>query len=351
MEIGVGLDASLGLTFDDQASLSQEAARLGYTNIWTPEGAGQDSFQLCAQRWAASREVTPGGLTTGIAVSPVMYRTPVAFAMSGGTLSQMTGGRFLMGIGSGGAYRPRTRQSLGLPRMSALALMRDYLITVRQLVAGETVDYQGEVITLRGVKLAIDPPPQTPVYLGALGPQMLRLSGELADGVCMNWCTPEQIAWSRERIAEGAREAGRDPSEVQVAEYIRVCVDEDEKVARRAFAKACMGYALGQSVPSERERALGYRGHFDRMGFAEELADLDQMRRDGASPDEVAEAFPVEVLQRVGYYGPAAGAAAAFNKLSQGLDMAMVRVVSARPGLDSALATMRACTPEQVENS
>ena len=203
MEIGVGLDASLGLTFDDQASLSQEAARLGYTNIWTPEGAGQDSFQLCAQRWAASREVTPGGLTTGIAVSPVMYRTPVAFAMSGGTLSQMTGGRFLMGIGSGGAYRPRTRQSLGLPRMSALALMRDYLITVRQLVAGETVDYQGEVITLRGVKLAIDPPPRTPVYLGALGPQMLRLSGELADGVCMNWCTPEQIAWSRERIAEG----------------------------------------------------------------------------------------------------------------------------------------------------
>ena len=87
------------------------------------------------------------------------------------------------------------------------------------------------------------------------------------------------------------------------------------------------------------------------MGFAEELADLDQMRRDGASPDEAAHAFPVEVLQRVGYYGPAAGAADAFNKLSQGLDMAMVRVVSARPGLDSVLATMRACTPEQVENS
>jgi alkanesulfonate monooxygenase SsuD/methylene tetrahydromethanopterin reductase-like flavin-dependent oxidoreductase (luciferase family) len=59
-----------------------------------------------------------------------MYRTPVAFAMSGGTLSQLTGGRFIMGIGSGGAYRPRTRQALGLPRMSALSLMRDYLINV-----------------------------------------------------------------------------------------------------------------------------------------------------------------------------------------------------------------------------
>jgi hypothetical protein len=87
------------------------------------------------------------------------------------------------------------------------------------------------------------------------------------------------------------------------------------------------------------------------MGFAEELADLDQMRRQGASQDEVAEAFPVEVLQRVGYYGPEEGAAAAFKKLSQGLDMAMVRVVAARPGQDSVLATMRACKPELVESS
>ncbi len=137
MEIGVGLDASLGLSFSGQIEASQEAARLGYTSIWTPEGTGQDSFQLCAQRWAASREVVPEGLTTGIAVSPVMYRTPVAFAMSGGTLSQLTGGRFLMGIGSGGAYRARSRQSLGLGRLSALAMMRDYLTTVRGLVAGE----------------------------------------------------------------------------------------------------------------------------------------------------------------------------------------------------------------------
>ncbi len=164
MEIGVGLDASLGLSFSGQIEASQEAARLRYTSIWTPEGTGQDSFQLCAQRWAASREVVPEGLTTGIAVSPVMYRTPVAFAMSGGTLSQLTGGRFLMGIGSGGAYRPRSRQALGLRRLSALSMMRDYLITVRGLVAGEEADYQGEVVTLRGIKLDISPAPRTPVY-------------------------------------------------------------------------------------------------------------------------------------------------------------------------------------------
>jgi alkanesulfonate monooxygenase SsuD/methylene tetrahydromethanopterin reductase-like flavin-dependent oxidoreductase (luciferase family) len=348
MDIGIGLDATLNLSFAEQAELAQGAARSGYTSIWTPEGAGHDSFQLCSQRWAASCRVIPEGLTTGIGVSPVLYRTPVAFAMSGGTVSQLTGGRFIMGLGAGGAYRPKTRQSFGLPRFSTLALMRDYLVTVRELVAGKEVDYQGEVVTLRGVKLAISPPPCTPVYLGALGPEMLRLGGELADGICLNWCSPEQIAWSRERIAEGAARVGRDPRSVQVAEYIRVCVDADVEVARRAFARSTMGYALGQDVPTERQRHLGYRAHFERMGFTEALTELDRMRQRGAKADEVADAFPPELLERVGYYGTPEGAAAAFRHLAEGLDVAIVRVVAARPGMASVLAVMRACQPELV---
>ena len=349
MEIGVGLDSSLGLSLDRQAELSGEAARMGYTSIWTPEGTGQDSFQLCAQRWAATRDVTDGGLVTGIAVCPVMYRTPVAFAMSAGTLSELTGGRFVLGIGSGGAYRPRVRQALGLPRLSALSMMRDYLVTTRALLAGEEVDYEGPVVTLKEARLGIDPPPRTPVYLGALGPEMLRLSGELSDGAALNWCTPEQIAWSRERIAEGAARASRAPAEVRVAEYIRICVDDDEVVARRAFARSVMGYALGDRVPTERERALGYRAHFERMGFTEALAELDGMRGRGASSDEVADAFPSELLRRVGYYGPAAGAAEAFRGLAEGLDTAIVRVVATRPGVDSVRSVMDACRPALVQ--
>lgn len=345
MDIGVGLDANLNLSLDEQAQLSEEAARLGYTSIWTPEGTGQDSFQLCGHRWEASRKVAPEGLATGIAVSPVMYRTPMAFAMSGGTLSLRTGGKFFMGIGTGSAYRPRSRRALGLKKFSALALMRDYLTTIRQLVAGESVDYEGEVVTLQGASLAIDPAPNTPVYLGALGPEMLRLAGETADGVCLNWCNPERIAWSRERIVEGVSKANRDPSEVKMVQYIRVCIDDDVTAARQAYAKATMGYALGAQVPTDRERQLGYRAHFERMGHTEELAGLDQMRERGASQDEVAAAFTDELLQDVGYYGPAEGAAETFKRVSQGLDTAVVRVVAARPGLDPILAAMRACQP------
>jgi alkanesulfonate monooxygenase SsuD/methylene tetrahydromethanopterin reductase-like flavin-dependent oxidoreductase (luciferase family) len=348
MEIGVGLDASLGLSFGEQAELSQEAARLGYTSIWTPEGPGYDAFQVCAQRWASSRQVVPEGIATGIAVSPVMYRTPTALAMSGGTVSSLTDGRFFMGIGSGGAHRPAARNSLGLPRLSALSMMRDYLSVLRPLLAGEEVTYEGPVVTLRGGHLAIDPAPRTPVYLGALGPKMLELAGELADGAALNWCTPEQIAWSRERIAKGAATAGRDPGTVRVVEYIRVCVDDDVDVARRALARATMGYALGATVPTERERAFSYRAHFERMGFTDELAELDDMRRGGADDEEVADAFPVELLRSVGYFGATKGAAEAFGRLVQGLDVAIVRVVGARPGVDTVLSTMRACRPDQV---
>ena len=226
--------------------------------------------------------------------------------------------------------------------------MRDYLTTVRRLVAGDEVTYHGEVVTLQGVKLAVSPAPHTPVYLGALGPEMLRLAGELADGVCLNWCTPEQIAWSRERIAEGARRADRDPKQVQIIEYIRVCVDHDVEVARRAFARSTMGYALGQWVPTERERQLGYRAHFERMGYTAALADLDQMRQQGATPDEIADAFPPELLKRVGYYGTPEGAAMAFRRLAEGLDVAIVRVIAVRPGRASVIAALHACRPELV---
>src|SRR5258707_8467802 len=75
------------------------------------------------------------------------------------------------------------------------------------------------------------------IYLAALGPQMLALAGERYDGAALNWCSPEQTRWSRERVAAGALAAGRDPREIRIHEYIRVCVDRDVAAARRAPAK------------------------------------------------------------------------------------------------------------------
>jgi alkanesulfonate monooxygenase SsuD/methylene tetrahydromethanopterin reductase-like flavin-dependent oxidoreductase (luciferase family) len=344
MEIGIGLDQTLRLSFAEQRELVREAAGLGYTSAWTPSNVAQDAFQICGQWSTATADVVDGGIETGISVVPVPIWSAPALAVAAGTVGELSGGRFVLGVGSGGIHSEEYRRSYGLDAHPPIALMRDYLVVLRRLLAGERVDHDGPTLKLRGVRLAFKPP-RVPIYLGALGSQMVRLAGAVADGVALNWCTPEQIAWSRAEVAEGARRAGRDPSDVRVVEYIRICVDEDADTARRALAKAVLGYALARPGAS---KELGYRGHFGRMGFDAALGELEARRERGAPEAELADAFPSELLQQVGYYGPADGAAAHFRRLAEGLDLAIVRVVPARPGPEAVAAMMRACRPERV---
>ena len=345
MEVGIGLDHGLGLSIAQTSELVREAAGLGYTSAWTPAGAtSRDAFQVCGRWHAASTETVSGGITTGISVVPAPVWSAPVLASVAGTVGELTGGRFILGIGTGGIYSKEFRAGFGLPAWPPVAMMRDYLVTTRRLLAGEGVDHQGPAVTARGMQRGFRPPP-VPVYLAALGPQMLRLAGEAADGAALNWCTPEQIAWSREQIARGARRAGRDAADVRVVEYIRVCVDDDVNAARRAFARAVLGYALARPGASKEH---GYRAHFGRMGFDEALNELETMRDRGAAQAELVEAFPPELLSHVGYFGPAAGAAAAFGRLAEGLDVAVVRVVPARPDVEAVRAVMQACRPELV---
>ena len=127
--------------------------------------------------------------------------------------------------------------------------------------------------------------------------------------------------------------------------YIRVCVDDDVAAARQALAAQVLGYAMGR--PGIPQRA-GYRGLFAQMGFGAELDELEQRRDRGAALLELAAAAPDEMLRAVGYYGPAGPAPAAFARLSAGLDEAVVRVVTARPGLEPVAEAMTALTPALI---
>jgi alkanesulfonate monooxygenase SsuD/methylene tetrahydromethanopterin reductase-like flavin-dependent oxidoreductase (luciferase family) len=344
MEIGIGLDQGLGLSFPEYRELIREAVGLGYESAWTPAGLNADAFQICGQWSAAATDAGNAAFGTGISVLPVPFWSAPALAATAATTGLLTGGRFILGIGTGGIYSAEWRHTHGVPDVPAVAMMRDYLVTLRRLIAGESVTHEGKAVRLHGAQIGVKGPP-VPLYLGALGPQMLRLAGEAADGAALNWCTPEQVAWSRGRIAEGARRAGREPSAVRVAEYIRICVDEDEDAARRGLARALMGYALARPGAS---KEAGYRGHFARMGFDAPLSELEQRRERGAPDGDLIEDFPRDLLRAVGYYGPAAGANDAFLRLAQGLDTAIVRVVPARRGLDAIRAVMRACAPAAV---
>jgi alkanesulfonate monooxygenase SsuD/methylene tetrahydromethanopterin reductase-like flavin-dependent oxidoreductase (luciferase family) len=344
VEIGVGLDRNLGFSIEEYREIAREAARLGYASIWTNSMNGRESTQMCTQFWMASAEVVPGGLQTGISVVPATFWTVPSLASAAATTAEITGGKFTLGVGSGDVHDLSQRRLLGLQAASPLALARDYLVTLRALLAGQEVTYDGPTVRLERLKLEVQTR-NTPVILGALGPRMLRLAGEAADGVGLNWCAPEQIAWSRARIAEGAASVGRDPSAIRVIEYIRVSVDEDENLARRAYMRALFRYAIARpGVP----KRLGYRGHFGRMGFEEALTELEERRDRGASLEELYDAMPVDLARHVGYFGPAAAAAAAVRRLSEGLDVALVRVVPARPTLASAIEIMEACRPSRV---
>ena len=342
MEIGIGVDASLGLSFEQQRALVAEAASLGYSSAWTPSGPPiRDGFQVCAQWHGATTSAVAGGLTTGIAVIPVPVWTVQSLVQQAGALAALTDGRFILGIGTGGIYGADYREMHGLPAWPVVRMMREYLVTIRALLAGEVVTHTGTVVNLKGLQLVGRPLP-VPLYTAALGPQMLHLAGELADGVSLNWTAPAMRPWVREEVAKGAARAGRNPAGVRITEYIRVCVDDDEEAARVAFVRAFMGYALSRPGAP---KTSGYRGHFIRMGFDDVLARIEARRDAGAQEAELIDMFPPELLREVGYYGTASGAPAALARLSQGLDLAIVRIVGVRPGMDAARAVMLACKP------
>ena len=348
MIIGAGLDARLGLPFDQLRAAAKEAERAGFESLWTPAGGVPDSFHVCAA-WSQDT-----GLRTGISVVPAARMwTPPGLAAQAATLAQLSGGRFVLGLGTGG-YGAEFLASLGLADRP-VALMREYVTAVRGLLAGHQVTAGPLVGAGHGApgwpasaSLGVKDLPPAPVYLAALGPQMLRLAGESADGALLNWATPERIAASRALVDEGAARSGRGPGTVPLTMYIRVCVDEDVAAAREAFGAQVLGYAMG---PPGVPQGAGYRGLFAQMGFDAELSELEQRRDRGTAMRDLVAAAPDEMLRAVGYYGPPAGAAAAFVRLSAGLDEAVVRIITARPGLEPVAAAMAALSPSRIRSA
>ncbi len=287
MEIGVGLDSRLGLSAAELRELATDAKALGYRSMWTNAGTDYDPVAMCVA-WNQR-----SGLPSGVSVVPIARNPATVLALSGRSAFELSDGHFILGIGSGSVTdRP-------------IKAVREYVGDVRKVM------------------------PRGPIVIGALGPQMLKLASEIGQGAALNWCTPEQIAWSREQVGP----------KTKLAMYIRVCVDTDVAAARMALAKQILAYAM-LTRPSG---ARGYRAHFERMGFTSELESLEALRAKGATDDELAREMPERLVSAFGYYGDGRGAAEAFRKKAVGLDIAIVRVLAARPGDSEAVrAAMRA---------
>ncbi|GIW06659.1 MAG: 5,10-methylenetetrahydromethanopterin reductase [Dehalococcoidia bacterium] len=321
LHIGLNEDS---LPLLETLAIAREAARLGFGGMWTPENRERSGFVTCTY-WGTH---VPG-IQVGIGILPARARSPHSIALDAMTVQEVTGGRFILGLGSSGGG-----PAWGTPSDRPVAAMTDYVRTVRALVAGERVVYHGKTIQLAGDQILMPGVPPVPVYLGALGPQMLAVAGRYADGVLLNWTNESRVNFARERIARAAASVGRDPSTVVIAGYIRVSVDEDEERARRAVAAQTLKFW----------RMPHYRAQWEAMGF-EEASRLAQLAVASDDPTRAADSLPHDFVRSVSAWGTPSTAARRFAELAEGLDIAIARVIPARPGRDGVMAVLEALAP------
>jgi probable F420-dependent oxidoreductase len=267
----IGLHMTLGAGLPGRfPHLARRAEDLGYDSLWMAEAGSADGFvSLTAFACPTSRIRVASG------VLPIQIRTPAATAIAFLTLNEISGGRAIAGLGvsspiiverwHGAAYR------------KPVTAMRECVAIMRQLFTEGRAKFAGEIYR-SDFRLGFRPSyPAPPIYLAALNPTMLRLAGEIADGVLLNYSPAEAIPAMLAEVDAGANQAGRKPGEIDRAIYIRMCVTPNERVALDAFKRELAGYSFVDN----------YNRMFERYGLAAEFAEVRRLwaenRRDDAS--------------------------------------------------------------------
>jgi len=248
--------------------LARRAEELGYASLWMAEAGSADGLvSLTTFACATSRIRVASG------VLPIQIRTPAAVATAFLTLNEISGGRAIAGLGvsspiiverwHGAAYR------------KPVTAMRECVAIMRQLFSEGRAKFAGEIYR-SDYRLGFRPShPAPPIYLAALNPPMLRLAGEVADGVLLNYSPADAVPAMLAEVDAGAKQAGRNPEAIDRAIYIRMCVTPDARIARDAFKRELAGYSFVDS----------YNRMFERYGFAAEFAEVRRLWKENQRDD------------------------------------------------------------------
>ena len=186
-------------------------------------------------------------LKIGSGVVDCWTRNPARLASTFSTLDDLAPGRVILGIG---AWWEPLASKVGVQRRRPLKAMREIVEACRALLADETVTYDGEFVQLDGVELDYvyqeRRPKDVPIYIGATGDRMLELTGEIADGVVLNYLvSPEYNRRAMDRLADGAARAGRSVDDLDRPQLV-VCSVAETRAEALDSARLMVTQYLGQ---------------------------------------------------------------------------------------------------------
>ncbi len=260
---GGDLEAAVGL--------ARRAEALGYESVWVTHGSGRDSFLVLAAYAAATSRI---GLGNGVV--PIYPRHPTAMAQAALTLSEISGGRFRLGLGV--SHRATMEGMLGLRLAEPLSVMREYVGVLRGAL-GSGARFEGRHYRVAWSMALPKLPPAPPVLIAALSPRMLELAGEIADGAVLWLCTPRYIRETAlPALERGRRRAGKMLEGFEIVAAVPLAIAEDAPGALRAFRDELIRYL---TLPF-------YRMMLAASGFGE---DLERFDRDAVVPERLAGAL------------------------------------------------------------
>ena len=234
--VRIGFCFTQRLSVNTMRAGAQAAEAGGFDICWVPEGIGKEAPTVLSSLAGSTSTIRLG---TGILT--VYNRTPGLMVQLALSMREIMGGRFVLGLGAG--HGPALWKDHGVNLERPFRRIRDYVHVIRRTLADGRLSYEGRDITVPELSFP-DPMPQgsTPIYLAALGPQMGALAGEIADGVLLNMGTPDFIAQSIAGLKDAARQAGRDPSSVEVVCQVYTGVGPSaERLARERIASNLSG--------------------------------------------------------------------------------------------------------------
>lgn len=283
--VGVLLSGE-GMPLEEAVRFGAAAEEAGFDSVWHVE-IQREPFVPPAAIAARTKRIRLGN---GLAI---WARSPVVAALTAADLDELSGGRFLFGIGGPPAWNERYH---GIRYERPVERMREYVEVIRGVWTahgGASFSYEGERFRVDGFRRSVrQERERIPIFLGAVRPRMIRLAGTAADGVLFNvLTTPRYLReYALEPLAAGVRRAGRQPSDLEIASVVTMAVDRDGAQARE-WARHHVAY---YTVIPYMDAVLNLHGFQREAAAVREAAargDAEGMMR--AMSDEMVEAHAI----------------------------------------------------------